>query len=320
MDNYTNLTPPELTPKNTIYDLMITPPEGYKDPTYSPYTQQEETPKENNNNDVVDVARQFIGTNYSYGGMSPKTGFDCSGLIKYSYKQMGIDLPRTAKEMEKIGTEVSLQNVKPGDLICTPGTGPSGKHVKMVSKIDNGQIYVIEAIGKKYGIKEHLLKRTDNITTIRRVGTQFNNRQEYAKTMYNYLYKALENNGLDGETWAPILVAHTSIESNWGNNFSKRHNNFAGIKGKGSGQVGTKEWSPTKGYYSTTSSFKSYPNISAFADDYVKKLKNRFNVFSGSPQQFLYNLKNKNYFTAKLSDYQNMMNSRLKIVNNLLNG
>lgn len=130
--------------------------------------QLEEAPV--NNSSVVDIARQFVGTKYSWGGSTPKTGFDCSGLIYYAYKQKGIDIPRTAKEMETIGSEVSsLQDVKVGDIICTPGSGQTGKHVKMVSRIDNGQIYTIEAKGKKDGIIETPLTNISNITTIRRI-------------------------------------------------------------------------------------------------------------------------------------------------------
>lgn len=130
--------------------------------------QLEEAPV--NNSSVVDIARQFVGTKYSWGGSTPKTGFDCSGLIYYAYKQKGIDIPRTAKEMETAGSEVSsLQDVKVGDIICTPGSGQTGKHVKMVSRIDNGQIYTIEAKGKKDGIIETPLTNTSNITTIRRI-------------------------------------------------------------------------------------------------------------------------------------------------------
>ena len=98
---------------------------------------------------AVDTARQFIGTKYSWGGLTPSTGFDSAGLIQYAYNQIGIDLPRTAKEISKTGTEVeSLDDVQIGDLICSSSS--SGNHVQMVSKIDNNQIYTIEAKGKKY--------------------------------------------------------------------------------------------------------------------------------------------------------------------------
>lgn len=271
---------------------------------------------------AVNIARQFIGTKYQWGGISPSTGFDCSGLIKYAYKQVGVNLPRTAKDMSKVGTEIqTLDDVQVGDLICSRSSGPSGYHVKMVSKVENGQIYTIEAKGKKDGIIESPLTSIEGITTIRRIHGKdnFSSKKDFAKTMYNYLYDALENNGLDGETWAPVLTAHTTIESDWGNQFSRKNNNYAGIKGKGSSVVGTKEWSPQRGYYTIKDSFKSYPSIAAFADDFVKKLKNKFRAFDGTPQQYVSNIRKHGYFTDSLSHYQNMMNSRLQSINNLLN-
>lgn len=149
--------------------------------------------------------------------------------------------------------------------------------------------------------------------------TKFKDKADYANTMYQYLYKALQDNGIDAATWAPTLVAHTSIESGWGNRFSRENNNFGGIKGKGSKVVNTKEWSPSKGYYTIKDTFKSYPSVQAFADDYVKKLKNKFKAFEGTPQDYLKNIRKHGYFTASLSDYQRMLSGRLDNVNKLLN-
>lgn len=286
-------------------------------------------------NNIVDLARSFVGTKYTWGGSSPRSGFDCSGLLHYTFKQNGIDLPRNTSEIFNYGTEVaSLDDAQVGDIICTPGQGATGKHVKLISKIEDGQIWTIEAKGQKYGIIESPLTKTDNISTIRRIplstptipGIQsqshiisFNDNADYAKTMYQYLYQALENNGIDGDTWAPILTAHTSIESGWGNKFSRENNNFGGIKGKGSSVVSTKEWSPSRGYYTIKDTFKSYPSVEAFADDYVKKLKNRFKAFNGTPADYLRNIRKHGYFTASLSDYQRIFNGRLKSINKLLN-
>ena len=276
-------------------------------------------PQQSISEKAVDIARQFIGTKYSWGGTTPNTGFDCSGLVKYAYSQAGIELPRTVKELSKVGTKVdSLDDVQVGDLICSQGSGPSGNHVQMVSRIQNGQIYTIEAKGKKYGVVESPLTNTKKVTTIRRVSKEEPTKKGFTKTMYRYLYQALENNGLDGKVWAPILTAHTSIESNWGNQFSRKNNNYAGIKGKGSSVVGTKEWSPQRGYYTVKDSFKSYPSIAAFADDFVKRLKNKFRAFDGTPQQYVSNIRKHGYFTDSLSHYQGMMNSRLNTINRLL--
>jgi hypothetical protein len=62
-----------------------------------------------------------------------------------------------------------LSDAKIGDIICTPGSGKSGRHVKMISKIDDEGIHVIEARGKDDGIVEDLLTNTSNIITIRRI-------------------------------------------------------------------------------------------------------------------------------------------------------
>ena len=283
-------------------------------------------------NGIIDLARQFVGSKYTWGGSSPSSGFDCSGLLHYVFKQNGINIPRNTDGIFKYGTEVpSLESAQVGDIICTPGRGATGKHVKIISKIEDGQIWTIEAKGQKDGIIESPLTKTDNIRTIRRIsqnpaisGVQshivsFSDKGDYAKTMYQYLYQALEDNGIDGDTWAPILTAHTSIESGWGNKFSRENNNFGGIKGKGSKVVSTKEWSPSRGYYTIKDTFKSYPSIQAFADDYVKKLKNRFKAFDGTPSDYLRNIKKNGYFTASLSDYQRIFNGRLNDVNKLLN-
>lgn len=116
---------------------------------------------------AVDTARQFIGTKYSWGGLTPSTGFDDSGLIKYAYDQIGIELPKTTKQMAKVGVEVpSLKDVQLGDLVYSDNS--SGEHVEMVSKIDNSQIYTVKAKGKKQGIVEQPLN-DKKVKSIKRV-------------------------------------------------------------------------------------------------------------------------------------------------------
>ena len=60
----------------------------------------------------------LIGVDYKYGGESPDTGLDCSGLVRYVFQQVtGVTLPRTAKEMSRVGDKVALADLKPGDLV-----------------------------------------------------------------------------------------------------------------------------------------------------------------------------------------------------------
>jgi len=80
---------------------------------------------------AFEFAQRQIGQPYVWGGSTPKTGFDCSGLVQWAYKQIGIDLPRTSEEMIKVGTPVSQKALKPGDLVfLEPGSNGPG-HVVM---------------------------------------------------------------------------------------------------------------------------------------------------------------------------------------------
>lgn len=119
---------------------------------------------------IISTARQYVGDPYVWGGKSPSKGFDCSGLLSYAYKTNGVNLPGSTSGIFKYGKEVpSLSQAKVGDIICTPGNGASGRHVKMISQIKDGKIWTIEAKGKKYGIVESPLTTSDNIITIRRI-------------------------------------------------------------------------------------------------------------------------------------------------------
>jgi cell wall-associated NlpC family hydrolase len=65
---------------------------------------------------AVTAALAQQGTPYVYGGAAPG-GFDCSGLVQWIYKQVGITLPRTAAAQSTVGHPVSLNQLQPGDLL-----------------------------------------------------------------------------------------------------------------------------------------------------------------------------------------------------------
>lgn len=73
---------------------------------------------------LVQTAAQFLGYRYTWGGMSPSTGFDCSGLVNYVCKQHGISLHRVAQDIySNDGVAVSRDSLQPGDLLFF-GYGP----------------------------------------------------------------------------------------------------------------------------------------------------------------------------------------------------
>jgi cell wall-associated NlpC family hydrolase len=59
-----------------------------------------------------------LGTHYHYGGHSPETGFDCSGLIAHVFQRAwGLALPRRTEEQARLGKPVRKQDLEPGDLV-----------------------------------------------------------------------------------------------------------------------------------------------------------------------------------------------------------
>lgn len=66
---------------------------------------------------ILSTARAQLGVDYKYGGSSPEQGFDCSGLVRYSYQQAGVTLPRTAYGQLKRTRSIKRKQLKPGDLL-----------------------------------------------------------------------------------------------------------------------------------------------------------------------------------------------------------
>lgn len=66
---------------------------------------------------VIKIAEHQVGVSYHFGGESPVEGFDCSGLVYYSYQQIHVNLPRTTLAQLKYSVPVSRKELRPGDLV-----------------------------------------------------------------------------------------------------------------------------------------------------------------------------------------------------------
>jgi cell wall-associated NlpC family hydrolase len=77
---------------------------------------------------VVAYARRQVGVSYSWGGTSPSTGFDCSGLVYAAYRSVGREIPRSSWDQLRVGLPVRFGRLRPGDLLFTEGGG----HVQLV--------------------------------------------------------------------------------------------------------------------------------------------------------------------------------------------
>lgn len=164
----------EVEDSNIDWSFLDEPEQDIQEPTFN-YTPSKSENTSSTAQKVINQARQFLGGKYSWGGSSPSTGFDCSGLIKYVFNSVGINLPRTAAQQGKVGQEISLQQAQPGDVIWFGSkNSPSGQHIGLISRIDNGQIYIIDAAGKKLGIVERQLPNLQ-VKSVRRIlGNTFN--------------------------------------------------------------------------------------------------------------------------------------------------
>jgi peptidoglycan DL-endopeptidase CwlO len=78
---------------------------------------------------VVSIALQYLGVPYVWGGASPSTGFDCSGLVMFVFAQVGIYLPHNAAAQYGYGTPVSKDQLAPGDLVFFDGLGHVGIYI-----------------------------------------------------------------------------------------------------------------------------------------------------------------------------------------------
>ncbi|GLY12707.1 NlpC/P60 family protein [Pseudobacillus badius] len=66
---------------------------------------------------ILNEMLKYDGWHYRWGGVSPKTSFDCSGLMMWAFKKAGINLPRTSYEQYKFTKRISKDQLQPGDLI-----------------------------------------------------------------------------------------------------------------------------------------------------------------------------------------------------------
>ena len=82
---------------------------------------------------VISTARTFIGTPYKYGGTT-RSGMDCSALLINSFSAVKLNLPRSSEAQSKVGTEVSMGELKPGDLVFF-ATGSKKKQITHVGLI-----------------------------------------------------------------------------------------------------------------------------------------------------------------------------------------
>jgi cell wall-associated NlpC family hydrolase len=78
---------------------------------------------------VVAYARHFLGVPYRWGGSTPRTGFDCSGLVSFVYRRFGIRLPHSTWGDLSHGRRITRRSLRAGDLVFFYGASHVGIYV-----------------------------------------------------------------------------------------------------------------------------------------------------------------------------------------------
>ncbi|MHC5253144.1 NlpC/P60 family protein [Listeria kieliensis] len=86
---------------------------------------------------VLREAKKYEGWPYSWGGNHPESGFDCSGLVQWTFKTAGVTVPRTAIQQYGATQRISANEVKAGDLIFFKGTYGGPNHISHVGIVVN---------------------------------------------------------------------------------------------------------------------------------------------------------------------------------------
>jgi peptidoglycan DL-endopeptidase CwlO len=79
---------------------------------------------------IIDHTRSLLGVKYKWAGINPAKGLDCSGIVKYVFAKLGIELPHKAAELAKMGDAITKDTaaMQPGDLLVF-GKGKRISHV-----------------------------------------------------------------------------------------------------------------------------------------------------------------------------------------------
>lgn len=148
---------------NSVARLVgaVDPKGTVEPPTYSQAKSKARSPLASGIIDtVLAAAHQQVGKPYQFGSGPDTSSFDCSDLIQWAYKQVGINLPRTTYEQIKVGVPVDPKDIQPGDLVF-----PSEGHVVMY--VGGGKVIAAPRTGTV--VQYQPLSRFRKIVAVRRI-------------------------------------------------------------------------------------------------------------------------------------------------------
>ncbi|MFO3716072.1 NlpC/P60 family protein [Anaerococcus cruorum] len=128
--------------QQTVVEEVVDEEEIVAEQTAAPVVNQ-------NGQQAANIASRFAGSPYVWGASDPSVGFDCSGLVTYAYRQLGVSLPHSSQAQFNNGYAVGINNLQPGDLVFFSNHS-SIDHVGIVTSSDGTFIH---ASTPKSGVK-----------------------------------------------------------------------------------------------------------------------------------------------------------------------
>jgi peptidoglycan DL-endopeptidase CwlO len=99
------------------------------------------------------IAMKAVGVPYRWGGASPASGFDCSGLVYWTYSRLGVELPHSSYALYGRGRRVPRSQLRRGDVLFFYGLGHVGLylgHGRMVHAPQSGRSVEVVSLGESH--------------------------------------------------------------------------------------------------------------------------------------------------------------------------
>jgi cell wall-associated NlpC family hydrolase len=103
---------------------------------------------------IINEALKYRGMMYQWGGSTPQSSFDCSGLVQWAYRSMGVALPRVSNAQANSGRKVPLNNLRPGDLVAWDNSSRNTGADHIAIYIGNGQIIEAPHTGAQIRVRK----------------------------------------------------------------------------------------------------------------------------------------------------------------------
>jgi murein DD-endopeptidase len=100
---------------------------------------------------IIEEALGEVGRPYRFGGEDTE-GFDCSGLVQYTYGEAGVRVPRVAADLRHAGTRIRLRQALPGDLLFFSFDNGGGSSLHVAVYLGNGRMVHAPSHGKTVSV------------------------------------------------------------------------------------------------------------------------------------------------------------------------